>query len=729
MHRRYEPSSEPTANGVERFAHFGPFKLNLKTGELLREGVSIRLQNKPCQILRALIEHPGCVVTREELRDRLWPKDTFVDFESGLNTAANRLRLALSDSAEHPRYVETLPRVGYRFIEPVRIEEPANVPPRPICISQGEMAQNAAQSGPERVAQTGPPAPGSGRSDVRPLAISQWFSSSRFWKSAGWSALAFLGIAWFLSFFWLHFARTRSAPVFHQLTFRRGVVDNARFTPSGEVVYSAAWDETGRHLYLMDVVSPESRQLEFGKASLVAVSKASEVAFLRSSKVSEDAFPELDGAALHGGAPRPLQRDVLYADSGPDGSFCVIRRRPQGLVVEYPAGKVIYQSSFWLDKPRISPDGNTIAVAEHPLKEDDAGSVLLISRTGKIRHLTGEWDSLRGIAWSGDGEEVWFAAAQHGIDRELYAVTLKGKLRRVAAMPAVLQLFDLAPSGRVLVGRSVPRLSLFVGDLKSLQTRDISWLDFSHLCSISANGNEVLFDEGGEGGGPQYTVYLRRRDRGTTERIAYGRALDLSADGDWALVGDHDPSSKITLFSTEDVKSRVINAPGYIYQTAHFVGRTRDLAVQLTKPGGPEELYLQNIDTGAMRKIPNSAGLGTVFPSPDGHFAVSYLSARQSLLLELGTGQRTSIQSSDPLMPAGWSNDSHLVLAAVRNERVRLETYDCASKQLRALSDLPESAQPNPGEMPQVMVSGDLKSFAFSKSDETINLFAVDGWS
>src|SRR2546423_9944328 len=102
-----------------RVVRFGAFELFLETGELRKHGVRVRLQAKPFHILSALLEEPGHVVTREELRARLWPADTFVDFESGLNTAVNRLRIALGDSAESPIYVETLARLGYRFIAPV----------------------------------------------------------------------------------------------------------------------------------------------------------------------------------------------------------------------------------------------------------------------------------------------------------------------------------------------------------------------------------------------------------------------------------------------------------------------------------------------------------------------------------------------------------------------------------------------------------------------------------
>src|SRR5882762_11883903 len=98
---------------------FGAFELDLRTGELRKHGTRIRLQEQPLQILQQLLEHPGEVVTREELQKRIWLADTFVDFDHGLYSAVQRLRDALGDNADTPRYVETLPRRGYRFIAPI----------------------------------------------------------------------------------------------------------------------------------------------------------------------------------------------------------------------------------------------------------------------------------------------------------------------------------------------------------------------------------------------------------------------------------------------------------------------------------------------------------------------------------------------------------------------------------------------------------------------------------
>src|SRR5229473_1191620 len=106
------PSPQPRVS-------FGSFEVNPSTGELRKQGIRIKLHEKPLQVLLALLEHPGQVVTRKEIQERLWPQDTFVEFENGLNNAISRLREALSDTADSPRFIETIPRRGYRFLSEV----------------------------------------------------------------------------------------------------------------------------------------------------------------------------------------------------------------------------------------------------------------------------------------------------------------------------------------------------------------------------------------------------------------------------------------------------------------------------------------------------------------------------------------------------------------------------------------------------------------------------------
>src|SRR5258708_8262014 len=108
-----------SANPSSSIVRFGTFEVNVQTGELRHAGLKVKLQEQPFQVLVALLERPGEIVTRDELRSRLWPEDTFVDFDHSLNAAIKRLRDALAESADAPVFIETLARRGYRFIAPV----------------------------------------------------------------------------------------------------------------------------------------------------------------------------------------------------------------------------------------------------------------------------------------------------------------------------------------------------------------------------------------------------------------------------------------------------------------------------------------------------------------------------------------------------------------------------------------------------------------------------------
>ena len=147
---------------------FGSFELDRRSGELRKHGVKIRLQEKPLRVLEALLEHPGQAVTREELRGRLWAADTFVDFDNGLNTAVNKLRAALRDSADHAKYVETLGGRGYRFVAPVEA-----VPSSPnACVGGGRLCW------PDRSSsrRLSPPATRSGHPRDRSRLTCGWLS-------------------------------------------------------------------------------------------------------------------------------------------------------------------------------------------------------------------------------------------------------------------------------------------------------------------------------------------------------------------------------------------------------------------------------------------------------------------------------------------------------------------------------------------------------------------------
>src|SRR5215469_9628577 len=132
----------PDAQQHSAARRFGAFEINLQSGELRKNGLRLRLSGQPFQVLAHLIECAGKLVTREELRSKLWPADTFVDFDHGLNNAVARIREALEDSSGTPRYIETVPRRGYRFIAPIN-EVPSNnnsVPAPTSSAANGEVS-------------------------------------------------------------------------------------------------------------------------------------------------------------------------------------------------------------------------------------------------------------------------------------------------------------------------------------------------------------------------------------------------------------------------------------------------------------------------------------------------------------------------------------------------------------------------------------------------------------
>src|SRR5258707_1044156 len=190
---------------LPRCVQFGVFELRLDTAELLKHGMKVKLQGKPFQILQALLERPGSVVSREELHARLWGSDSSVDFESSLNTAANRLRITLGDSAENPRYIETLPRVGYRFIAPLK-----EVGQDALAL-QRELAPVTVAVGLHQ-----PIAP---RLEAQPRRL--WI-----WAVAAAAVVSVTATMWF----WAT-RKAPASPALHQVTFRRGTVLAARFGP------------------------------------------------------------------------------------------------------------------------------------------------------------------------------------------------------------------------------------------------------------------------------------------------------------------------------------------------------------------------------------------------------------------------------------------------------------------------------------------------------------------
>src|ERR1700758_2514883 len=253
-------------------------------------------------------------------------------------------------------------------------------------------------------------------------------------------------------------------PTYRQLTFRRGSIRSARFAPDGQtILYSAAWQGNPTDVFTARPEAPESRSMGLSHTQLMSVSATAEMAVLLNSKAvgAWVSMGTLARAPLSGGAPREVLEQVQWADWSPDGTKFLVVRDAGGMNrLEYPIGKPLYETGGWIGHPRVSPKGDQIAFADHPIQGDDSGALSVVDLSGHRKSLTEEWFTIQGAAWSPDGKEVWFTASKSGTDRTLYATSLDGKQRIVARLPGALMLLDIAKDGRVLLVRATWRREL-----------------------------------------------------------------------------------------------------------------------------------------------------------------------------------------------------------------------------------------------------------------------------
>ena len=447
-----------------------------------------------------------------------------------------------------------------------------------------------------------------------------------------------------------------SAPLYHEITFRRGEIRSARFAPDGQtILYSAAWQGNPVEIFSARQGTVESRSLGLGRAELLAVSSAGEMALaLESHPVGTWVnVGTLARAPLAGGAPRPILENVEWADWSPDGNSLAVVRNVGGRDrLEFPIGKVLYETSGgWVSYPRVSPKGDYVAFIDHANQGDDGGSVAVVDMQGKKRKLTRDWYGTQGLAWSADGKEIWFTASELGLDHYLSAVSLSGKERSVTRVPGTLFVFDIWRDGRVLLARAGRRremMSLYQGESKE---RDLSWLDYSYPADISPDGKTVLFDEEGVGGGVQYgnaqeltyAVYVRSTDGSSAIRLGEGAADALSPDQKWVIVQTPGSPEQLRLLPTGAGETQPLTNDSINHQWARWFPDGKRFAFSGNEPGRGVRLYVQDVSAGKPKAISPEGVDATAFAvSPDG-----------KLIVGIGPDQKGYFYPSDGSEPRG----------------------------------------------------------------------------
>jgi Tol biopolymer transport system component/predicted Ser/Thr protein kinase len=449
-------------------------------------------------------------------------------------------------------------------------------------------------------------------------------------------------------------------PTYRQLTFRRGSIRAARFGPDGQtILYSAAWQGNPTDVFTARPEAPESRSMGLPKTQLLSVSTNGEMAVLLNSHAlgSWVTVGTLARAPLIGGSPREIIENVQWADWTPDGfNVAVVRDFGGWNRLEYPQGKVLYQTAGWIGHPRISPNGARIAFIEHPIQGDDGGSVAVVDLAGNKKVLSGPWYTVQGLAWSPGGKEVWFTASKSGNDRILYAVDLDGHQRLVARTPGALMLYDIWKDGRVLLARVSWRREMMQVAPGGVKEQDISWFDYSFPADLSPDGKMLLFDEEGSGSGLAYSkssgltyaVFVRKTEGSSAVLLGEGSAVSLSPDQKWAVTQPQGSPAQLRLLPTAAGESRMLTNDAINHTWSRWLPDGKHVVFSGNEPDKGARLYLMDVESGKSKPI-----------SPEGVGATSFaVSPKADHVLGIGSdglGYLYSTAGGDPQPVKGFN--------------------------------------------------------------------------
>jgi eukaryotic-like serine/threonine-protein kinase len=459
------------------------------------------------------------------------------------------------------------------------------------------------------------------------------------------------------------------APRFQRLTFKNGTVAAARFGGDGRtVVYSAAWEGAPLQVYSTTLEFVSARDLGLDRASLLAVSRTGELALTLRGRFGPH-LAVLDGTLarvpMEGGAPRELLENVRWADWDDKDRLAVVHQVGGTSRLEYPIGKVLYQTSGWISHVRFSPKGDHLAFIDHPLWSDDKGAVRLLDLSSNTTVLSGQWEAVDGLAWARN-DEVWVSATKSGLGRALYAITSSGKDRLLLRVPGSITIHDVSPrDGRALISLDDER-EVIRGGRTGEGERDLSWFDWSIARDLSRDGNWLLFEEDGEAAGGGYVVGVRKLDGSPPIRLGEGLAGGLSPDGKWAVTTTGD---KVRVLPTGVGQSVEVAVPGLRnFGDAKFHPDGRRLLLNARENGHSDRTYLVDLEGGNPVPVTPEGTVARVI-SPDGKRVAARAPDGTVTIYTVGESTPTTVPNLPAgFDPAGWSADGKSLYVAERGK-------------------------------------------------------------
>jgi eukaryotic-like serine/threonine-protein kinase len=537
---------------------------------------------------------------------------------------------------------------------------------------------------------------------------------------------------------WLRFSGLRSAAetTFLQMSFRRQTIFQAAFAPDGEtIVYSAALEGNVPELFVIRPENPEPRPLGLPRTHLLSISSRGELAVLTNARyVAHRLFTGTLARVLLGGtAPREILEDVRQADWSPDGSELAIIRAAEGKDrLEFPIGKVLYETAGYLSDLRVSHRGDRIALFEHPSQWGNSGSVIIVDRAGKRTLRSGDYAALEGLSWSRTGDEVLFTAStpESAFCQTLYGIDLSGHRRVALRSAGGLTMHDVSRTGRWLVAHDEFRREIAGLGAGASAERDLSWLDGSGDPFLSRDGRMLLFDDESIAAGPHGGVCLRTTDGGPVVHLGEGFPLGFSPDGKWALAIVAD--TQLVIYPTGPGETRRLprgDLETYqVYSGGWFPDGKRVLFCA-NEAGKASRCYAQDVSAGPPRPVTPEATTGCRV-SPDG-LQVLYSKPGGTWFIQRpggGTDQTVPELTPDDRV-IRWSADGRSVYVLDRDATLpfRFERLDLASGRRVLIREVAPADRTGVLRCFGAALTDDTRSYAYGYIRLTSQLFVVEG--
>jgi len=562
-------------------------------------------------------------------------------------------------------------------------------------------------------------------------------------------ALAALGVAAALALGFVAFRigqRSASTPLprYHQITYQEGAIASAKFSPDGQTVLCAARFSKSFEIYSGRLDSTGLRPLDINAGQVLSVSSKGELAILQSSRVLDGSTEagSLARVSLGGGAPKKILNDVQFADWSRDGTDLAIAHfiaEKHVYRLEYPIGKVLYETAGWIGPLRFSPDGQAIAFLDHPMFGDDQSYVAVIpSAGGKIERLTRLWGDPQGIAWNPGGDELWFTASDVGFNYSLYAVTRSGTSRMVLNVPGGLTLEDISSNGQVLLRHSSERTVLMVSTRARPEEQDLAWLDDTQFFRFSSDGKQILIGDESYASGDRHATFLRNVDGSSAIHIGDGDGIALSPGGEWAL--SRVPPDQLVLLPTGAGETRRLTYPEPSPDNAH--AREPKVVIRADLPadwfpdgkrvafiGDDNRTHLLDLDGKETTLTP--AGTAGYLVTPDGQYLLVQTISGKYELFPVANGDPKPLdwlqENDHPIRFSADGKDLFVRSSEKGTPGQNIYRINLVSGHRTLLWHIQAPRNTISGEISSVDVTPDGTGYAYAYWQKSTALYVVDG--